>query len=323
MLLLQFPLAFSEVEEFPATSPKPDNSAGSNNSKSAVANIVFKSTDGGQTWQDISDGLPENMEENASFANESGLYLHAGNWIFHSQPNATGPFWRKEIFPDQHSSLAPGKNGVYAYNFWEGQFLKRKNATSIWWPMYTNFQEKKVRTVFESDGGTIFIGTDNGLFKSTKNGQAWNQVHSGAMNLVESNGVLMATSQEGIIRSTDGGENWELVISEGGVGISIEVIKDGFAAITYNSVLESRRVRTSYDNGKTWQPIDANLPPSLLTSSIVQSGDYLLCGHPNGIYKSADRGKTWELILPSINEKVFNLSVSGDVIYAMPRQGGC
>lgn len=30
-------------------------------------NIVFKSTDGGQTWQDISKGLPENLRRDTSW----------------------------------------------------------------------------------------------------------------------------------------------------------------------------------------------------------------------------------------------------------------
>ena len=56
--------------------------------------------------------------------------------------------------------------------------------------------------------------------------------------MVESNGVLLATSQRGIIRSTDDGENWALVISEGGVGIDVERIEGGFAAITYSTRVE-------------------------------------------------------------------------------------
>ncbi len=143
------------------------------------------------------------------------------------------------------------------------------------------------------------------------------------MKMVESNGVLMATSQVGIIRSTDGGENWDAVISEGGVGIAVECIKGGFAAITYNTTSETRRVRTSYDGGKTWQAIDAALPASLSIASIVQVGDDFFCGHPGGIFRSSDKGKTWQLLLPSMGNKVFNLSVSGNVIYAIPRDGGC
>jgi hypothetical protein len=33
--------------------------------KPGVANIVFKSTDGGKTWQDISQGLPENLQKDS------------------------------------------------------------------------------------------------------------------------------------------------------------------------------------------------------------------------------------------------------------------
>jgi hypothetical protein len=113
------------------------------------------------------------------------------------------------------------------------------------------------------------------------------------------------------------------VISEGGVGIAIECIEGGFAAITYNTMSKTRRVRTSYDGGKTWQPIDAGLPASLNIASIIQVGQYFFCGHPAGIFRSSDKGKTWKLLLPSIKDKVFNLFVSGNVIYAIPGFAGC
>jgi photosystem II stability/assembly factor-like uncharacterized protein len=336
LLLFQFPITSNEVLEFPTSSPSTDSQQKLNRSKPGVVNIVFRSSDGGQTWQDISEGLPENLQgdglqrdaffaNDSFFANESGLYLRAGNGIYHNKPNSTAPFWEKEIFPDEHSSIAPAKTGIFAYNYFVGQFLQKINGTNVWSPVYTNFQQKQVRTVFETAGGTVFIGCDNGLFKSTNSGKTWKQVHTGGwvMKLVESNGILLATSQGGIIRSTDDGENWDLVISEGGVGIAVERIQGGYAAITYNTESKTRRVRASYDGGKTWQPIDAGLPAQLSIASIVQVGEYFFCGHPTGIFRSSDKGKTWKLLLPSIKDKVFNLSVSGKVIYAIPREGGC
>jgi hypothetical protein len=113
------------------------------------------------------------------------------------------------------------------------------------------------------------------------------------------------------------------VISEGGVGIAVEHIQGGFAAITFNTQSNTRRLRTSYDGGKTWQPIDAGLPAQLSMASIVQVGEYFFCGHPAGIFRSSDKGKTWKLLLPSIENKIFNLCVSGNVIYAIPRDRGC
>ncbi len=293
-------------------------------SRTEIVNTVFKSTDGGQTWQDISEGLPGNVQGEGFFANDKGFYWCAANELYHSTANSSAASWKKEVFPAAHSSITPSKNGIFAYTY-AGEFLQKPNGTNEWSPIFTNFPEKEIRTVYETSGGTVFIGCDNGLFKSTNSGKTWKQVHNGgwAMKMVESNGVLMATSQVGIIRSTDGGENWDAVISEGGVGIAVECIKGGFAAITYNTTSETRRVRTSYDGGKTWQAIDAALPASLSIASIVQVGDDFFCGHPGGIFKSSDKGKTWQLLLPSMGNKVFNLSVSGNVIYAVPRDGGC
>ena len=296
----------------------------SDSARAEIVNTVLKSTDGGQTWQDISEGLPGNVQGEGFFANDKGFYWCADNEIYHSKSNSSAASWKKEVFPAAHSSITPGKTGIFAYNY-DGQFLQQTNGTNVWSPIYTNFPEKEVRTVFETDGGAVFIGCDKGLFKSTNSGKNWKQVQTGgwAMKMVESNGVLMAASQEGIIRSTNGGDSWDVVISEGGVGIAIERIKGGFAAITYNTSSETRRVRTSYDGGKTWQLIDAGLPASPSIASIVQVGESFFCGHPSGIFRSSDKGKTWELLLPSLKNKVFILSVSGNVIYAIPRNAGC
>ncbi|MBC7743904.1 MAG: exo-alpha-sialidase [Flavobacterium sp.] len=317
-----------------------------NINKSELVNIVFKSNDGGQTWKDISQGLPENLkgegvQRDGFFANDRGLYLRAGNGIYHAEPNSRTPFWKKEIFPDKRRSIAPGKAGIFAYNY-DGQFLQKIKGRSAWQPKYTNFQGKEVRTIFETAGGTVFIGSNNRLFKSTNSGKTWKPLRTGGwvMKMVESNGVLLATGQEGILRSTDDGENWKWVIKEGGVGIAIEHIKGGFAAITFNTASKARRVRTSYDGGKTWQPIDAGLPAQVSVASswqlfdarlpvqasiasIIQVGEFFFCGHPAGIFRSSDKGKTWKLLLPSVENKVFNLSVSGNVIYAIPTNSGC
>ncbi len=311
LLLFLFPLASNEAVEFPASSPITDGQQKLNTNKSGAVNLTFKSIDGGQTWQDISEGLPENLQGDAFFSDDRGLFLRAGIWMYHSKPNSTAPFWNKEIFPDEH--------GIYAYNY-NGQFSQKINGTSV-----SDFQKKGVHTVFETAGGSVFIGTDNGIFKSTNSGKAWKQVNTGGwvMKLVESNGVLLATSQGGILRSADDGENWDLVISEGGVGIAVERIKGGFAAITYSTQSKTRRVRTSYDRGKTWEAIDERLPADLSIASIIQVGEDLFCGHPNGIFRSSDKGQTWKLLLPSIGLKVFNLSTSGNVIYAIARDGGC
>lgn len=259
LLVSLFTFSFIEASEFPKTSYLHVSQQIQKTVKAEDAKIVFKSADGGKTWQNISHGLPKSLQDeyavsrDAFFVNDNGIYINTQDGIYYSKANAAAPFWNKDT---------GGKN--------------------------------------------------------------WKQIHTGGRrNVAELNGILLATSNKGIIRSTDKGKNWELVISEGGVGIAVERIEGGFAAITYNSMFNIRRVRTSYDGGKTWQIIDDGLPASLTITSIIQVGENFFCGHPTGIYKSSDKGKTWELILPSIEKKVFNLSVSGNVIYAIPGNEGC
>jgi photosystem II stability/assembly factor-like uncharacterized protein len=198
-------------------------------------------------------------------------------------------------------------------------------------------------------------GPVNIVFKSTDGGQTWQDISEGlpdkekdwkqvqespVMSVVESEGVLIATGQNGIRRSTDNGEHWQWVISEGGVGIAVERIKGGFAAVSYNTGTKSRRIRISLDNGKTWQAIDEGLPPSSFISSIKQMGNYLICGHPDGIFRSSDMGKTWNRVHPGVDKsgfaflttwnnpssepkKVFKIYVYGNVLYAEAVNAGC
>ena len=286
--------------------------------------LVFQSNDNGQTWQDISEGLPNNILSDRLLTNENELYVLTGKGIFQKPTTELYSKWKKENFYFNQNYIAMSKDGLLTFNR-NGEFFKKIYNTNLLMPIYTSFKGNSVRTIFETATGTIFIGSDEGLFKSTDNGKNWSNVHNNGwiIKIVESNGVLLATNQNGILRSTDNGDHWNLVINEGGVGIDLAVIDGGFAAINYNTTSKTRRVRRSIDGGESWVAIDVNLPVHDLISSIVQSGKYLLCGHPNGIYRSADNGKTWSLLLPSIGEKVFNLSVGNNIVYAIAKEAGC
>lgn len=301
-----------------------DSRPGAENSSNSATDLIFQSADSGQTWQDISAGLPAGIQPGQLFAGESELFYNVGNEWYRS-PLSPAPVWKKGTLPDEPNiSLFQGRAGVFAWSSNYSLFQKL-TGTDLWTTVFKDFQGNSMRSIFESQAGVIFVGCDRGLYKTVDHGKTWKHVYDNGwvIEMAESNGVLLCTNQGGILRSTDGGENWEVVLSEGGVGIAVEVIEGGFAAINYNTDSKSRRIRTSYDGGKTWQAIDAGLRPHDSISSIKQMGDYFFCGHPDGIFRTSDNGKTWELVIPAIGEKVFDLSVSGNVIYAVPISGGC
>ena len=310
-----------------------------------ATNIIFQSKDGGQTWQDISHSLPANEQPEGFFAGESDVYLRVRNEMYHSKSNLKTPVWEKETVLDPRcTSIAFNRSGVMAYNY-KGQIYQKMPSTGTWLPIYTNFkQSQSLQTIFETFDGTVFLGCNNGLYKSDDKGGSWKRVlnEGWVMDLVESSeGVLIGTSQKGIIRSTDNGEHWEWVINEGGVGIAVERIDGGFAAISCNTRTVSRRMRISLDSrktdsGKTWKAIDEGLQPSLFISSIKQMGKYLICGHPDGIYRSSDMGETWNIVHSGeragfsihgsplrVDKKVFKIYVSGNTLYAVAGGLGC
>jgi photosystem II stability/assembly factor-like uncharacterized protein len=317
--------ACTEASRSPQASLVAANQQKKERGKQAVASLVIKSTDGGLTWQNISEGLPVDRLEGSLFVDDRGFFLRTGNYLYHNTPNDKASHWEKEVFPDNHSIIAPGRSGMFAYDYHKGAFRQKKHGSSEWSSIYENFEMKGILNVFETSRGTVLIVCDRGrgLFRSIDKGNNWKEVTRGILKLAESNGVLMANSINGTMRSTDDGATWETVISEGGIGIDISPIDGGFAAITFNTQSQTRRMRTTYDGGKTWEDIDTGLLPSMKLSSIIQAGDQLFCGHPNGIYRSADKGKTWQLVLPSIGEKVYKLSAAGNVIYAIPSVEGC
>lgn len=296
-----------------------------NDVEPGATNILFQSKDGGQTWQDISEALPENEQPEGFFAGGSDVYLRVKGVMYRSKSNLDIPVWEREDALDpQSASITFSRSGIMAYNY-EGQVYQKMSEAETWSSLFPHFKKYSMRNIFEAADGSVFTGYDDGLFKSTDKGKTWKQVHDdgGVGDMLEAEGVLIAAGRWGIMRSTDNGEHWNWVIREGGVGIAIERIKGGFAAITYSTTSESRRVRISLDNGRSWNAIDEGLRRSPFTSSIKQIGGYLFCGHPDGIFRSSDMGKTWNKVRSTVDKKVFKIYVSGSVVYAVAGNAGC
>lgn len=324
----------------------PNNHPDPKSAKTGKTKIVFKSTDGGQSWQDISKGLPDDLQVDSIsgknfFVNDKGLFLQVGNGLYRNASKTSTPSWTKEISPDEPGGLTPVNPTLVARHYW-GVNVKKTNGMSIWSPIFELVQDPRIRSTFETADGSLFIGTETGIFKTADNGKSWKQVHKGGLvgHLAESDGVLLAISMRRIIRSTDNGESWEEVFGGDRLAFDVNKINGGFAAITARSESGTRGLTISSDGGKTWQSLDAgpqnkvvydsikktwNNRPQLSASMspIIQVGENFFCTHPDGLFRSTDKGKTWKLFLPSVEGKVFILFISGNVIYAIPSRGGC
>jgi photosystem II stability/assembly factor-like uncharacterized protein len=133
----------------------------------------------------------------------------------------------------------------------------------------------------------VFLGTHVGLYESTDGGRSWafkTLEGEDAMNLARVSGKTVWTAGHNVLaRSTDGGVTWEDVRPEGLPSLDIH----GFA-------------------------IDPENPKRI---SAAVAGE--------GLYRSTDGGRSFQLLSEEVGANVFGLAVlpDGGILAADPRQG--
>ena len=277
---------------------------------STATNVIFQSTDGGQTWQDISAGLPEKSEPSGVSTDRGEVFVNYDSKLYRTSSGAATPTWQQDILLEERiGGISPGKAGAYVGVYLSG-FYQNIPRTGIWKPVYTTLKDNTVRCILETQDGNIFIGTDNSIFKSADGGKTWKQVYEGDMvlSLTAVDGALISAAG-GVLRSTDGGENWDVALKSDGVVLKTALFENRLVAMNRIKRGEgpwqaaasrdgmTTVLHSSADGGKTWQRLDENLPPVQDIYDIEQADGKLFCSCDTGIYRSSDWGKTWELVL--------------------------
>lgn len=321
-------------------------SANAFTSNQKAKEILFKSTDDGTTWQNLSAGLPQDVNIMKLFKQGNEVFAGTGDGtIYHCTDLQTG-VWTKEnvggfFEKEPITGIFRGRSGPYVSVYRHG-FFKRIPGTGFWQPIGNAPKDVIVHDVLETADGTMYVAGGPGIYKSTDEGITWKHVFTTGWvtSLSAANGVIIAAGMPGLLRSTDG-EHWECMLRDEAAMYKTNVIDGGFVATRlsapwpasmddtpWNTSSGDIRLRTSTDGGKTWQLMNGRgLPPQLIYD-FEQVGKYLFTTHNSGISRSADGGKTWELIRdnditdPNKNTRI-ELIHSEDAIYAVVVKGGC
>jgi len=200
--------------------------------------------------------------------------------------------------------------------------------------------DMKFITALAVSGDTLFAGDKNfGVFRFDGKSQSWMEVNNGLLNLnvntfAVSGRKLFIGTEAGVWVTTDNGESWKPANS----GINTSGV--GYIAVRDNRLLVGAfgGVYASADNGNTWTPVKDSIEPAALqippewkrgslnkqVNCLAASNDVIIAGTDGGIFRSIDRGQTWEeanqglpngfrgSLAPSIN----TLAVIGAKIYA-------
>ncbi|MBK6949966.1 MAG: exo-alpha-sialidase [Haliscomenobacter sp.] len=317
---------------FPEVFPKPEEE------------ILQQSADGGQSWVEVSAGLPGKLQPFDFYAEGNEWWLAAAEGLYRGRMVSGQPVWEKDLLIGSPiTDIYSGKSGLLVLDGRNG-LVHRQSATGLWRSLSQGLNGQGIHSVAETQGGALFVGCDKGIYRSADYGKTWEQVFtsvSGAITkLVEINGVLIAGGNRGVMRSTDNGAHWDWVLTNGGPqwdwslkgghAVHIGMLGDNMAAILGAETQFGRqprnRVFISSDQGATWEALNGGKLPTALNSmyDIEQAGEYLFSTSDAGVFRSADQGKTWELIQPldAGSATFIRLTASGNRIFAL-RIMGC
>ena len=262
---------------------------------------VYKSTDGGNSWQNMGLTNSEHI---------SRVIVHPDNsdiiWVA-----AQGPLWDSGGDRGLYKSTDGGESWdkVLGDDEWVGVtdiVMDPRNPDRLYAATW-----QRHRTAAAYMGG----GPGSGIHKSTDGGDSWKELESG---LPDSNmgkiglaispqkpdivyaAITLDRRTGGVFKSEDRGASWEKMSSTVAGGTGPHYYQELYASPHHFGTLYLMDVQTevSTDHGATFEEMDTDSRHVDDHAIAFREDDpnYLLLGTDGGIYESFDLGKSWHFI---------------------------
>jgi photosystem II stability/assembly factor-like uncharacterized protein len=258
-------------------------------------NGVMFSTDFGDSWTELNDGLGYKYVRAITKNNNRFLFTGGDYGIYKMDVNYA--FWYsvglpvcgvKKILIDPYDNIFAGVWGV-----------NRSYDRGLSWQTINNgLSGFDVRSFAIKQDGTIFLGSGISnwaypnpcIFRSTDNGNSWVEIENGIQRhdveaiTVDAAGNVLAGNYYGVYKSTNNGDSW---LNIGGVG--------GAKGLEFNS--QGDLFLASYGQGfwklpagdTTWVDLTANYGYNWVYSLFIAGNDYIYADQK----RSTDNGLTW------------------------------
>ena len=259
---------------------------------------VYRSTDNGANWIHTSEGIELEFIKNVSIyslvLNNNG-HIFAGYLnVFRSMNN--GDNWINigaDLEPYPLILLVNLQQHIIAASQSLGFGVMRSVDNGDNWTHHAaGLENTEIRSLaLNSSNGELFVGTTNGVFRSTNNGESWIQIgltdNTVSAIAINTDGTLFAGDDygEGIFKSTDNGANWTKSLD----GLSMTVLLINSKGYIFAGTTDGASF--SIDNGKTWKDCDEGFQVHVtaITAMAINSDGYIFAGTRfGGIYQSQE-----------------------------------
>ncbi|MBL7829158.1 MAG: T9SS type A sorting domain-containing protein [Saprospiraceae bacterium] len=249
---------------------------------------IWKTTDGGQTWNTQGDGLPYLPVSVilVDHQNPETIYISLGD---------KGGWWMWNL-------------GVY----------KSTDGGQTWAPTGLDWSLAQNNVIYNmimspADSKVMFIASNRGIMRTTDGGDTWQTLRTGEYTDVEfktgdPNTIYAAhhnywgTSQ--VDKSTDGGENWQQITqftdSQNEIRLAVSPLQPEWLAVHFSN---GHRMLISKDGGLTYaEHVAPEDDWGVFTFSPTDSNTIYLCGVV--VHRSTNQGANWEPITHWYNDGV-------------------
>jgi len=285
---------------------------------------VYRSNDGGDTWQQISPVNHAEIKNIESLAVDpkNPNVVYAGTWHLAWKTDDGGASWHhinkgmiddSDVFSiivdssDPSVVFASACSGIYKSQNAGDQFQKLQGIP---------FSARRTRVLREdpSNPQIVYAGTTEGLWKTSDLGKTWKRVSNPEVVVNDimidprnSNRVLLATDRSGVMASDDGAQTF--VASNHGYAhryvTAIVADKDDPSAI-YVGVVNDKEyggVFYSHDGGQHWMQKSSGLSGRDVFTLKQASNGMLIAGTNRGMFALAHNASEWQPINTVTAEK--------------------
>ena len=303
-----------------------------------LTGYIFRSVDGGETWQPASDGLRGNSSISSTVRafvqDQDTLYADTNRGYFYSTNG--GDLWQQlTYFQDgaRISEIAIIGNTIYITRVRQnGVFFSNDNGKS-WTQMDNGLTDQGEPKLFTS-GTTLFAQMDNHVFRLKAGEDTWiklmikdssnkTAVESDIKKFVVSSEFICAVTADGkLLRSTDLGDLWHAIKPEAMQSFDGEMVVVQNTIFCIGSSSAGRRMFRSVDAGTSWTMLNTNLTNQKLLSITTLSEKMLYIGTYNGVVRSTDGGESWTKASTGIiNTRMGDLVSFRNALYTVTGDG--